>query len=336
MAKSSSKKKSKATKGSKKNEKEELKQQQKKRLITMEELDAISSSDEDGEGQVLPPENQWNSMAKNLRKAIEDGAFDKLVDGSKNDGDDDDGDEFEEATIDSSGNSEGGGDEDEEESDDNSENSKVENEDGSESGSENDDEEEESRDSSSDDKNGDQAKQQTSKQSKKTKDDDSSEEEGTDDDEEEEMEDEETQKKVQQMKQPPKEKTIKEKNTMSSKALEMVTVELEAVTATMPWAETLEIIPETPLPFGAGALQGNSAGDEGDDDEENSPLDIHDDLKREAAFYNTALDAVMEARKKCREIGIPFSRPDDFFAEMVKTDGTCVRWECVCVDWFLL
>ncbi|OEU16528.1 eukaryotic rRNA processing, partial [Fragilariopsis cylindrus CCMP1102] len=49
-------------------------------------------------------------------------------------------------------------------------------------------------------------------------------------------------------------------------------------------------------------------------------LDIHDDLKREVAFYNTALEAVNLARPKCQEFGIPFSRPEDFFVEMVKTD----------------
>eukprot|EP00536_Pseudo-nitzschia_multiseries_P002569 jgi/Psemu1/183857/e_gw1.34.165.1 len=76
----------------------------------------------------------------------------------------------------------------------------------------------------------------------------------------------------------------------------------------MPWAETFVIVPPTPLPFGANG------------DPESNPLDIHDDLKREVAFYNVALEAVNLARPKCMEAGVPFTRPDDFFAEMVKTD----------------
>ena len=52
-------------------------------------------------------------------------------------------------------------------------------------------------------------------------------------------------------------------------------------------------------------------------------VDIHDDLKREVAFYDTALEAVHLARGECERAGIPFTRPDDFFAEMIKTDGEC-------------
>jgi rRNA-processing protein EBP2 len=77
----------------------------------------------------------------------------------------------------------------------------------------------------------------------------------------------------------------------------------------MPWAEKIFIIPPTPLPFG---LEEGASG---------TPLDIHDDLKREVAFYDMALEAVVEARVKCKKADIPFSRPEDFFAEMVKTDG---------------
>lgn len=44
------------------------------------------------------------------------------------------------------------------------------------------------------------------------------------------------------------------------------------------------------------------------------------DLKRETAFYKLALDAVPEARKLCAKFDIPFSRPADYYAEMVKSD----------------
>nr|POE73253.1 rrna-processing protein ebp2 [Quercus suber] len=47
---------------------------------------------------------------------------------------------------------------------------------------------------------------------------------------------------------------------------------------------------------------------------------IEDDLKRETAFYQQALDAVREARNKLQKEGVPFSRPADYFAEMVKSE----------------
>ncbi|KAI5275888.1 Ebp2-domain-containing protein [Aureobasidium subglaciale] len=48
--------------------------------------------------------------------------------------------------------------------------------------------------------------------------------------------------------------------------------------------------------------------------------DIEDDLNRELAFYKQSLDAVTKARGLLKKEGIPFSRPADYFAEMVKSD----------------
>lgn len=48
--------------------------------------------------------------------------------------------------------------------------------------------------------------------------------------------------------------------------------------------------------------------------------DINDDLNRELAFYKQSLSAVQEARRLLKAEGIPFSRPADYFAEMVKSD----------------
>mmetsp|Transcript_10978 Transcript_10978/g.15437 ORF Transcript_10978/g.15437 Transcript_10978/m.15437 type:complete len:393 (-) Transcript_10978:232-1410(-) len=93
------------------------------------------------------------------------------------------------------------------------------------------------------------------------------------------------------------------------KALRSVVSEIKADHDMMPWPETFVVMSEKPLPFN------NS-----DDDEGTSQLDVHDDLKRELVFYNAALDAVHNARKKCEEFSIPFTRPEDYFAEMVKTD----------------
>ncbi|OJD29745.1 rrna processing protein [Diplodia corticola] len=48
--------------------------------------------------------------------------------------------------------------------------------------------------------------------------------------------------------------------------------------------------------------------------------DTNDDLNRELAFYQQALNAVNAARKALKKEGVPFTRPNDYFAEMVKSD----------------
>ncbi|RYP76712.1 hypothetical protein DL770_007186 [Monosporascus sp. CRB-9-2] len=49
--------------------------------------------------------------------------------------------------------------------------------------------------------------------------------------------------------------------------------------------------------------------------------DIQDDLARELAFYAQSLDAAKRGRALLKADGVPFSRPTDYFAEMVKDDG---------------
>jgi rRNA-processing protein EBP2 len=48
--------------------------------------------------------------------------------------------------------------------------------------------------------------------------------------------------------------------------------------------------------------------------------DVNDDLNRELEFYAQSLAAVKEARKQLKAEGVPFSRPNDYFAEMVKSE----------------
>lgn len=48
--------------------------------------------------------------------------------------------------------------------------------------------------------------------------------------------------------------------------------------------------------------------------------DIYDDTERELAFYKQGLDAVQQARATLLKLKVPFSRPLDYFAEMVKSD----------------
>ena len=47
---------------------------------------------------------------------------------------------------------------------------------------------------------------------------------------------------------------------------------------------------------------------------------VEDDFTRELALYKQCLDAAIQARVLLREEDVAFSRPNDFFAEMVKSD----------------
>lgn len=51
---------------------------------------------------------------------------------------------------------------------------------------------------------------------------------------------------------------------------------------------------------------------------ENDP--VLNDFKREILFYRQAQTAIKDGIKKLIELGIPTKRPDDYFAEMAKTD----------------
>lgn len=86
-------------------------------------------------------------------------------------------------------------------------------------------------------------------------------------------------------------KKMQKTSTANSKALRVVADELSAGHSAMDWSETFTVVPTNPLPFGGAG--GNA-------------LDVHDDLKREVAFYNTAMEGVIEARALCERSGIPF------------------------------
>ena len=60
--------------------------------------------------------------------------------------------------------------------------------------------------------------------------------------------------------------------------------------------------------------------------------DVEDDLNRELAFYKQSLDAVKEARLQLKKENVPFSRPADYFAEMVKSEEQMGRVRQKMVD----
>ncbi|KAL2048103.1 hypothetical protein N7G274_000014 [Stereocaulon virgatum] len=60
--------------------------------------------------------------------------------------------------------------------------------------------------------------------------------------------------------------------------------------------------------------------------------DVNDDLTRELAFYKQCLDAANEGRDLLKKEGVPFSRPNDYFAEMVKSDEHMGKIKAKMVD----
>ncbi|XP_020238927.1 probable rRNA-processing protein EBP2 homolog [Cajanus cajan] len=57
------------------------------------------------------------------------------------------------------------------------------------------------------------------------------------------------------------------------------------------------------------------------DIDQEQEVDVNDDLARELAFYTQALEGTRQAFEKLQSMGLPFLRPADYYAEMVKTDG---------------
>ncbi|KAI0715638.1 eukaryotic rRNA processing protein EBP2-domain-containing protein [Cerioporus squamosus] len=75
-----------------------------------------------------------------------------------------------------------------------------------------------------------------------------------------------------------------------------------ALDPSLPWTETLTVTyPET------------------------IDVDVDDDLNRELAFYKQALHGAQTARSLAQKHNFPFTRPADYFAEMVKNDAHMER-----------
>jgi len=74
-------------------------------------------------------------------------------------------------------------------------------------------------------------------------------------------------------------------------------------TNSLPFAENLSVVcPEKPIEF-----------------------EPQDDLKREVFFYHQAVTAVKLAREELQKNNVPYHRPADFFAEMLKSDQHMTR-----------
>lgn len=79
---------------------------------------------------------------------------------------------------------------------------------------------------------------------------------------------------------------------------EGLTEALEDIQRELPWIETLDVVSAKPL----------------------AVADVNDDTTRETAFYGQAMAAVMEARKRLDAAGERHVRPEDYYADMLKSD----------------
>lgn len=61
------------------------------------------------------------------------------------------------------------------------------------------------------------------------------------------------------------------------------------------------------------------------DIDQEQKVDVNDDLTRELAFYTQALEGTRKAFEKLQSMGPPFLRPEDYYAEMVKSDSHMER-----------
>lgn len=85
---------------------------------------------------------------------------------------------------------------------------------------------------------------------------------------------------------------------------------LEDLKKEMAWVERLDVTTEgAPDP----TLQNGN-------ETQNTDVDAEDDFKREMCFYRQAQAAVLLALPRLKQLKISTKRPDDYFAEMAKTD----------------
>ncbi|XP_002737177.1 putative rRNA-processing protein EBP2 [Saccoglossus kowalevskii] len=85
---------------------------------------------------------------------------------------------------------------------------------------------------------------------------------------------------------------------------------LNSIQSNLDWIERVDI-----------TLESKNTNNETDavTDDDNDDL-MHNDFKRELKFYQQAQSAVLVALPRIRKLGILTKRPDDYFAEMAKSD----------------
>ncbi|ETO11377.1 hypothetical protein RFI_26002 [Reticulomyxa filosa] len=79
--------------------------------------------------------------------------------------------------------------------------------------------------------------------------------------------------------------------------------EIQQKTSSLPWIETLECVTA----------------------QRSEIKNANNDLQREVAFYQMTLDCVKDSLDRLNDLQIPYRRPNDFYAEMLKSDQHMAR-----------
>jgi len=88
--------------------------------------------------------------------------------------------------------------------------------------------------------------------------------------------------------------------------------ELKKIKVDLDWSQTLQVSTDTSkLDQSEVKVEAIKTNDK----------DLNDDFKREMHFYHQAQMAAREALNRLASLGIPTERPEDYFAEMVKSDS---------------
>lgn len=79
-----------------------------------------------------------------------------------------------------------------------------------------------------------------------------------------------------------------------------------------PWIETLAVV--------APAAVAAEGGEAGAVKQSSTPISVHADIEREAYFMRLTTAAATEGLRRLRQLRVKFTRPSDFYAEMLKSD----------------
>ncbi|XP_076300684.1 putative rRNA-processing protein EBP2 homolog [Lasioglossum baleicum] len=120
-----------------------------------------------------------------------------------------------------------------------------------------------------------------------------------------------------------------ETNKPHKNSVNLMKQKLDVLKCTLPWLERLDMInrlaplaPELAMEMQqqelrrSNELKGNKKlpqYDPGDDP-------VLNDFRRETMFHRQAQDAVLDGIQRLKNLGVPTTRPDDYFAEMAKSD----------------
>lgn len=103
----------------------------------------------------------------------------------------------------------------------------------------------------------------------------------------------------------------------------MLKEKLKQITLKLEWIERLDLTTKV-----ESIVDGILTGKEAEEPKYKveTPGDrIVDDLQRETLFYRQAQSAIIEGLSRLKSLGVPTRRPEDYFAQMAKSDDHMLK-----------